>query len=129
MPYCSSDSWSGDRPAKSNKDLHFSGSKIIENVIRDLVAKGLQNASSIYLAGSSAGGTGVLVNLDKIADLVKSINPRTLVSGLIDSGWFLDNEPFKNPNSNRFFLARKMDDLCLDGQLCSPIESIKQGFK
>lgn len=128
LPYCSSDSWSGDRPAKSNKDFHFSGSKIIENVIKDLATKGLQNASSLYLAGSSAGGTGVLVNLDRIADLVSTINSKTVVRGLIDSGWFLDNEPFRNPNVNSF-LARKMDNVCLDGQMCSPIESIKKGFK
>lgn len=69
------------------------------------------------------------MNLDRIADLVKSINPKTVVRGLIDSGWFLDNEPFKSPNSNQFFLARKLDKFCLDGQLCSPVQTIEKGFK
>lgn len=128
VPYCSSDGWSGDNPAKSNKDLHFSGSKIIQNVIKDLISKGLDEADSVYLAGSSAGGTGVLINIDEISDLISSINPKISTRGLVDSGWFLDNEPFKNSNLNNL-LARRLDNVCLAGQLCSPIESVKQGFK
>ena len=44
--------------------------------------------------GSSAGGTGVLVNLDSVADLVRNLGGRMRVRGIVDSGWFLDNDPF-----------------------------------
>lgn len=59
------------------------------------------------------------MNLDKTADLISSINAKTKVLGLVDSGWFLDNVPFQHFNS---LLARKMNDVCSDGHLCSPIE-------
>ena len=87
----------------------------------------MRDANLVYIAGSSAGGTGVLINLDKIANLITSINLKTIVNGLVDSGWFLDNEPFKSSTNN--FLSRQMNSACLEGQLCSPIESVKKGFE
>lgn len=39
-------------------------------VVRDLIPLGLENASSLLLAGSSAGGTGVMLNLDHVHNLV-----------------------------------------------------------
>lgn len=48
----------------------------------------------LILAGSSAGAAGVLVNLDRIADLLHNLGSQVQVRGLADSGWFLDNEPF-----------------------------------
>jgi len=56
--------------------------------------KGLSNGKSLLLAGSSAGAGGVLVNLDRVADLISSTGSKIEVRGLMDSGWFLDNQPF-----------------------------------
>ena len=55
---------------------------------------GLADSTELYLAGSSAGGTGVLVNLDRVAGLVRRLGGRARVRGIVDSGWFLDNPPF-----------------------------------
>lgn len=46
------------------------GAEIVLQVVRDLVPLGLENASSLLLAGSSAGGTGVMLNLDHVHSLV-----------------------------------------------------------
>ena len=44
---------------------------------------------------SSAGGTGVLLNVDRVARLLALKAPQVLVLGLADSGWFLDNKQFR----------------------------------
>ena len=41
------------------------------------------------MAGSSAGATGVLVNADYVAEMIRPHG--VLVRGIVDSGWFLDN--------------------------------------
>ena len=41
------------------------------------------------MAGSSAGATGVLVNADFVAEMIRPHGVR--VRGIVDSGWFLDN--------------------------------------
>ncbi|XP_066583261.1 palmitoleoyl-protein carboxylesterase NOTUM [Prorops nasuta] len=95
VPYCTSDSWSGTR-ATPIDIFSFMGSEIVMQVVRDLIPLGLENASSLLLAGSSAGGTGVMLNLDRVKNLVhdelglKHIGVR----GVCDSGWFLDRTPY-----------------------------------
>ncbi|CAH1799058.1 unnamed protein product [Owenia fusiformis] len=115
VPYCSSDSWSGNLKAEKKGDFSFMGSLIVEEVIKDLLPHGLQHAKKLLLTGSSAGGTGVLVNLDKIADMLKKVAPQVDVRGVSDSGWFLDNEPFRTVP-------------CTDAHLCTPAETIKRGI-
>ena len=69
VPYCSSDSWSGTaRPdPRAGQRFAFLGAEIVAEVVRELVSwEQLGRARELYLAGSSAGGTGVLVNLDQV---------------------------------------------------------------
>jgi predicted GTPase len=40
--------------------------------------------------GCSAGGLAVYTWLDKIANMINSVNPNTKVFGLADSGFFMD---------------------------------------
>ena len=65
---------------------------------------------------SSAGGTGVLMNLDRVADLVTSLAPRVEVRGIADSGWFLDIPQFN-------------EKTCTEPLSCSPTTGIKKGFE
>ncbi|XP_022247058.1 palmitoleoyl-protein carboxylesterase NOTUM-like [Limulus polyphemus] len=116
IPYCSSDTWSGASPATSNDAFAFLGAQIILEVIKDLLPRGLSDGDVLLLAGSSAGGAGVLVNLDRVADTLKSLNAGVEVRGLVDSGWFLDNEPYKPME-------------CFDPHTCAPVEAIKQGIR
>ncbi|PBC34946.1 Protein notum [Apis cerana cerana] len=98
VPYCTSDSWSGTR-ASLNDMFSFMGAEIVLQVVRDLVPLGLENASSLLLAGSSAGGTGVMLNLDHVHNLVHhDLGLKHIaIRGVSDSGWFLDRAPY-SPN-------------------------------
>jgi hypothetical protein len=115
VPYCSSDSWSGTA-TKKNQDGHtFMGSHIVREVIRELSDfQQLLFGEELFLAGSSAGGTGVLVNVDFVADMVAKYDVR--VRGIVDSGWFLDNDPFSTDCSNKL------------GK-CSVIQHLQQGVE
>lgn len=85
LPYCSSDSWSGDAPARSAGDLAFLGSRIIEQTLVELLPRGLLEARLLVLAGSSAGAAGVLVNLDRVAELMASVGSK--VCNLVQCWW------------------------------------------
>ncbi|KAM4697446.1 palmitoleoyl-protein carboxylesterase notum2-like [Rhinophrynus dorsalis] len=116
VPYCSSDVWSGN-VSKSRDNYAFMGSMIIQEVIRDLVPKGIKQAKTVILAGSSAGGTGVLINIDRVAALVEELTVEAVqVRGLVDSGWFLDSKHEKQSD-------------CLDVSKCAMTEAIKKGLK
>ncbi|XP_073447215.1 palmitoleoyl-protein carboxylesterase notum2-like [Aquarana catesbeiana] len=115
VPYCSSDVWSGNI-SKANNDYSFMGSLIIQEVIRDLVPRGIKQAKTVILAGSSAGGTGVLINIDRVSALVEELTVDTVqVRGLVDSGWFLDKKQAKSE--------------CTDGSSCALTGAIKRGLK
>lgn len=120
------------------------GSRIIKEVVNELLTKGLDNAKVLLLAGSrsvwptvlyifvfkssvapsdctlpptSAGGTGVLLNVDLVAEQLESQGHRGVqVRGLADSGWFLDNKQYKFTD-------------CLDTISCAPTEAIKKGIR
>lgn len=128
MPYCSSDSWSGDLRPKKPSDLAFLGSKIIEQVVLDLVKKRqLADGRMLLLTGSSAGAVGVLINLDRVADILHDKGSKIEVRGIVDSGWFLDNEPFRPLKS--FFDDNQSINTCSSPFNCSPLESVKKGMR
>lgn len=94
LMYCSSDRWSGDSQqalTMDGKPIVFKGSKIVQAVFEDLqdaqvVPTSITNASSILVAGSSAGAKGAANNIDRVA----SWFPKIDVRGLIDCGYDLD---------------------------------------
>jgi O-palmitoleoyl-L-serine hydrolase len=98
VPYCSSDSWSGSRVKPESRDsFRFMGSLIVRQVMSDLIPLGLGHpqGADLLMAGSSAGGLGVMLNIDKVKTFLqeeKGLNVR--IRGVSDSGWFLDREPF-----------------------------------
>uniref|UniRef100_A0A8C7KCD1 Notum, palmitoleoyl-protein carboxylesterase a n=1 Tax=Oncorhynchus kisutch TaxID=8019 RepID=A0A8C7KCD1_ONCKI len=117
IPYCSSDVWSGASAKTDHSGYAFMGSLIIQEVVKDLLTKGLDNAKVLLLAGSSAGGTGVLLNVDPVAELLEGLgHPGIQVRGLADSGWFLDNKQYRSTD-------------CHDTISCAPTEAIKRGIK
>lgn len=97
VPYCSSDSWSGTRMRGTDR-WSFMGSLIVRQVIADLIPLGLgrSQGGELLMAGSSAGGLGVMLNLDKVKRFLREErNIKISVRGVSDSGWFLDREPFE----------------------------------
>lgn len=67
-----------------------------------------------YALFSSAGGIGVILNLDRIAMRLKVIGSKVHVRGLADSGWYLMGH----------------DTLCpvRGGKNCKPARTIKKGM-
>ncbi|XP_064099049.1 palmitoleoyl-protein carboxylesterase NOTUM-like [Macrobrachium nipponense] len=117
VPYCSSDSWSGTRySAESAGGFSFMGSVIIENVIQAVVRLNLTHGHKLILAGSSAGGVGAMVNVDRVSQQLLDQGIEAEVRAVSDSGWFLDNEPFAPLE-------------CLNAHSCPPVEAIRRGQK
>lgn len=133
IPYCSSDVWSGTGPAPNppprprgrerEKDRNanateytFMGSLIIREVIKDLIPKGIKQAKVVMLTGTSAGGTGVLLNIDRVASQLEQLGAEAQVRGLVDSGWFLESKQQRSPN-------------CPETVSCSPEDAIKIGLR
>lgn len=102
VPYCSSDSWSGTRKRTDSGDGYaFMGSLILRQVIIDLIPLGLERSQGgeLLLSGSSAGGLGAMLNLDKVKRLLREEKKiKIFVRGISDSGWFLDRNPYA-PNA------------------------------
>uniref|UniRef100_A0A8K9WT16 Palmitoleoyl-protein carboxylesterase NOTUM n=1 Tax=Oncorhynchus mykiss TaxID=8022 RepID=A0A8K9WT16_ONCMY len=117
IPYCSSDAWSGASAKTDQSDYAFMGSVIIKEVVNELLTKGLDSAKVLLLAGSSAGGTGVLLNVDRVAEHLESRGHGEIqVRGLADSGWFLDNKQYRSTD-------------CHSTISCDPIEAIRRGIR
>ncbi|XP_037881000.1 palmitoleoyl-protein carboxylesterase NOTUM isoform X2 [Glossina fuscipes] len=99
VPYCSSDSWSGTKAEPDSPELNFRfmGALILRQVVSDLIPLGLGRAkgAELLLVGSSAGGLGVMLNLDRITHYLQHERQlQVTVRGVSDSGWFLDREPY-----------------------------------
>lgn len=93
--YCSSDAWTGDRPAKAGVDesqmthWHFRGRAILKAVIADLAD--FAKADEVLLTGTSAGGVGVASNADDVATLVPA-GARYVAA--MDAGYILVYPPY-----------------------------------
>ncbi|XP_028264639.1 carboxylesterase notum2 [Parambassis ranga] len=136
IPYCSSDVWSGtglaptppprprqgrekerDRNVNTNTtEYTFMGSLIIREVIKDLIPKGIKQAKVVMLSGTSAGGTGVLLNIERVASQLEQLGAEAQVRGLVDSGWFLESKQQRPAN-------------CPETVSCSPEDAIKIGLR
>uniref|UniRef100_H2U3J2 Notum, palmitoleoyl-protein carboxylesterase n=1 Tax=Takifugu rubripes TaxID=31033 RepID=H2U3J2_TAKRU len=117
LPYCSSDLWSGTKPKTEDSGYAFMGSLIIKEVVNELLSKGLDKAKVLLLAGISAGGVGVLVNVDRVEEQLRSQGHQGVqVRGLSDSGWILQTEQYKQGD-------------CTHVLSCGPNDMVKIGFR
>ena len=81
-----------------------------------LLQKSTADQRSAVCAVRSAGGTGVLLNIDRLSGRLSSLAAGAKLRGIADSGWFLDNRPYRR-------LA------CSDALLCSPADSVRRGIR
>ena len=116
IPYCSSDAWlaNDSRPYVNNisnqshflKDFYepdskelqfvFRGSVIFRSVIEELIAnESLEVSTDVVLAGSSAGGLGVINHASWVEEMLNM----TRLSIITDSSWFIN---FRGNIFNRF---------------------------
>jgi hypothetical protein len=95
LQYCSSDSWFGDAPASTSTfGFAFRGSRIVTATIAAMVANNGLGASGgqerLLFGGCSAGGRGVLTNLDAVAAAAPA---NVQVSGMLDAAAWVDVQP------------------------------------
>lgn len=127
VPYCSSDVHSGDASVEYEvggqpATMHFRGKRIIASLIEQLKSPAytpgatLALATDVLVGGSSAGGVGVIANLDRIAAALPEANVR----GVTDAGWFPELGPMSGGASfeERFSAAIELwggqpDDSCM----------------
>jgi len=93
LVYCSQDLYTGDRAdamvAADGKELFFQGSLILQDWIKELSESFLQNATHLLLAGSSAGGYGIMYNFQDIVSIFESYEVGAELNVLLDSS-FID---------------------------------------
>jgi hypothetical protein len=111
VDYCSSDNWVGRRDASADTNgFGFHGKDIFAAVLEDLgaditSAPNLSQASEILLAGSSAGGLGVVGN----ADVVKERFPKARVRAIDDAGWVADMLSYAPPGQTGLPVTAELD--------------------
>ena len=93
-------------PNSPNIQFTFRGKIIYQSIIRQLLADyGMDNADKVILAGSSAGGLGVINHAKWTRE---TLNSSTKLRVLVDSAWFIDfqngiQEIFNGVTSSRRF--------------------------
>ncbi|MGH0131966.1 UNVERIFIED_CONTAM: hypothetical protein FKN15_008626 [Acipenser sinensis] len=107
---------SSEWPQTRKAEYAFMGSLIIREVIKDLVPKGIKQAKVVMLSGASAGGTGVLLNIEKVSGLMEQLGADAQVRGLVDSGWFVESKQQRSTE-------------CSDTASCTPTDAIKKGLR
>ena len=91
------------------------GSVIVEQVVKKLIENhGMRDASVVILAGSSAGGTGVFMNIDRVQNYLKAARSSALVRGIVDSAWYL-KRPEMDQNVRFYLKDTNYHDLFLRG--------------
>lgn len=102
LPYCSSDAWAGDGVGTVNgTNWQFRGRSVVEAVFRTFFeGHNLKAAQEVLFSGCSAGGQGLLYNLDFAADLLADLTPPGLrIKGFADSGWMMNFPSVPNPRT------------------------------
>ncbi|CAE7307754.1 notum2 [Symbiodinium sp. CCMP2456] len=89
VPYCSSDSWVGNREAPA-AGYFFQGERIISAVLEELRNRSVfEGIDLLVFGGCSAGGRGALYNLDRVCSGL----PATLrCRGFLDAAWWVRDE-------------------------------------
>eukprot|EP00026_Physarum_polycephalum_P010963 Phypoly_transcript_11152.p1 GENE.Phypoly_transcript_11152~~Phypoly_transcript_11152.p1 ORF type:complete len:398 (+),score=40.12 Phypoly_transcript_11152:45-1196(+) len=96
LPYCTSDSFSGNVTASAKTfGWSFLGKVVLQGVIQTLLPQGLSTATSVLVSGCSAGGAAVVANVDYVNSLLPP-NANRVLKGHVDAGWFMFATPFSS---------------------------------
>ena len=103
LNYCDGASFTGHRDAPipvGASSIYFRGRDILDASLSALLADdGLAGASFVMLKGCSAGGLAVILNVDRVAEVLRARVPSVVVIGVPDAGYFLDHNDTANAPS------------------------------
>ena len=95
FPYCTSDSWSGN-VSSTNLGYSFNGAKLLRNIFQNKLNFSRSLDQRVLFAGGSAGAEGLYPHVDWLDQHLKQNYARSFeLVPIFDSGFFLDNKPFK----------------------------------
>jgi len=105
VPYCSSDGWIGNTDVDGNR---FRGRTIVQSVFEQIHRNYNLENKTVVFSGCSAGGRGVMHNINFVREqVVEEYHAKRLI-GLVDSGEYIDLELY-NPNSTVAMGSRLRD--------------------
>ena len=95
VPYCSGDMYIGSHQAGNQTGgYHFMGRTILKAIVHYMTAMtSMASAKTVVLAGSSAGGAGVVFNCDDVASMLPDVTVRCVVDGAF---FYPDIAPFRS---------------------------------
>ncbi|CAD6204426.1 unnamed protein product [Miscanthus lutarioriparius] len=103
LRYCDGGSFMGDSIyTNSSTVLYFSGQRIWDAIITDLLGKGLARAEKVLLSGCSAGGLATFFHCDSLKE---RLGGTVTVKCLSDAGFFLDLSDISGNNTIRQFFS------------------------
>ena len=115
VPYCSSDTWLGDREASADSGgYYFLGTRIVEAVVETLLRP--SSPALVVMGGESAGGVGAVGQLNR----VKALLPGAPVYALSDSSWFTGLAMAADLNNSFTLWNASYDPSCTSAQSSAP---------
>ncbi|XP_066387455.1 pectin acetylesterase 9-like isoform X2 [Miscanthus floridulus] len=103
LRYCDGGSFMGDSIyTNSSTVLYFSGQRIWDAILTDLLGKGLARAEKVLLSGCSAGGLATFFHCDSLKE---RLGGTVTVKCLSDAGFFLDLSDISGNNTIRQFFS------------------------
>lgn len=98
VKYCTSDAYIGNSAGRVD-GKYFRGRVVVRELFKTLQARGMGEGSTVLLGGCSAGGRGVMHNLNHVGRQIAHGGPGSVkrLVGLIDSGFYLgDHEDLQD---------------------------------
>jgi hypothetical protein len=107
LHYCSSDLWLGASTARqpttgSADGWFFSGRVNFQAGLEWLASNGLEPADRVLLVGYSAGGAGVVGNLDRVSEVLPEASAAGRVKVVLDGSWIPTWAYDKMPDADRW---------------------------
>ncbi len=128
--YCSSDLWLGDETERrettgSSDGWFFSGRRNVRAGLEALVGLGLDDATDrVLLVGYSAGGAGVVGNLDQVVEVLPKSVKAGRVKALLDGSWIPTWQPQGMPDADRWGKVQPACDAALRARGEDPVACI-----
>ncbi|KAK6158585.1 hypothetical protein DH2020_005899 [Rehmannia glutinosa] len=87
-------------------NLTYRGSGVFNAIMEELLAKGMQNADNVILAGSSAGGLATILHCDSFRALLPNANRVKCIS---DSGFFIHAKNLPGAKEREDFFTKVVE--------------------
>jgi hypothetical protein len=92
VPYCGGDMHVGTRRTVNSVGLYHAGHLTLAAIVSHLRTSGLGDATSVMLAGGSAGGYGCIQSADWLGEQLAQFAPQAQLTATPQAGFFFPND-------------------------------------